>query len=96
MVSDWKIDYRFYSVCCDTLLYPSMNFPIQLLRRRLDKADINMLMKIKVFMLDCDGVLWNGQNPIAGAIETVNYLKKNGKGVYYCVGGNGSQLTVDE
>ena len=45
-------------------------------------------MKIKVFMFDCDGVLWNGQKPIAGAIETVDYLKKNGKSIYYCVGGN--------
>lgn len=88
MVSSWKMDYRFFSVCCDTLLFPSMNFPIQLLRRRLDKADINTLMKIKVFMFDCDGVLWNGQKPIAGAIETVDYLKKNGKSVYYCVRGN--------
>lgn len=62
-----------------------MNFPFQLLRRRLDKADINMLMKIKVFMFDCDGVLWRGQKPISGAIETLNYLKENGKSVYYCV-----------
>ena len=62
-----------------------MNFPFQLLRRHLDKADINMLMKIKVFVFDCDGVLWKGAKPIAGAAETVNYLKDKGKSVFYCV-----------
>lgn len=72
-----------------TLLNPFslMNFPFRLLRRHLDKADINTLMKIKVFMFDCDGVLWNGAKPIAGAIETVNYLKDKGKSVFYCVCG---------
>ena len=73
-----------------------MNFPFQLLRRRLDKADINLLMKIKVFMFDCDGVLWRGQKPIVGAIETLNYLKENGKQVYYCVWLFFTFLCVDE
>ena len=62
-----------------------MNFPYQLLRRRLDKADINLLMKIKVFMFDCDGVLWRGAQPIDGAIDTLNYLKEHGKNIFYCV-----------
>ena len=62
-----------------------MNFPFQLLRRRLDKADINLLMKIKVFMFDCDGVLWRGAQPIDGAIDTLNCLKDHGKSIFYCV-----------
>ena len=62
-----------------------MNFPFQLLRRRLAKADINLLMKIKVFMFDCDGVLWRGAQPIDGAIDTLNYLKDHGKSIFYCV-----------
>ena len=78
------------------LIFSNMNFPFQLLRRRLDKADINLLMKIKVFMFDCDGVLWRGQKPIVGAIETLNYLKENGKHVYYCVWLLSTFLCVDE
>jgi 4-nitrophenylphosphatase len=62
-----------------------MNFPFQLFRRHLDKADINTLMKIKVFLFDCDGVLWKGAKPISGAVETVKYLKDKGKSVFYCV-----------
>ena len=62
-----------------------MNFPFQLLRRRLDKANINLLMKIKVFMFDCDRVLWRGAQPIDGAIDTLNYLKDHGKNIFYCV-----------
>ena len=64
-----------------------MNFPFQLFRRHLDKADINTLMKIKVFLFDCDGVLWKGAKPISGAVETVKYLKDKGKSVFYCVSG---------
>ena len=60
-------------------------FPFPLLRRRLDKADINLLMKLKVFLVDCDGVLWRGGKPIPGSADTVNYLKSKGKAVYFCV-----------
>lgn len=63
----------------------NMNFPFQLLRKRLEKADINLLVKMKVFMFDCDGVLWRGKTPIRGAVETLNYLRNNGKSIYYCV-----------
>lgn len=66
------------------VLYIPM-FPFSLLRRRLDKADINMLMKLKVFLVDCDGVLWRGNKPILGSAETINYLKSKGKVVYFCV-----------
>lgn len=62
-----------------------MNFPFQLLRKRLEKADINLLVKMKVFMFDCDGVLWRGKTPIRGAVETLNYLRDHGKSIYYCV-----------
>ncbi|KAM7453120.1 hypothetical protein BLSTO_06137 [Blastocystis sp. subtype 1] len=61
-----------------------MNFPFQLLRKRLEKADINLLVKMKVFMFDCDGVLWRGKTPIRGAVETLNYLRDHGKSIYYC------------
>lgn len=62
-----------------------MNFPFQLLRKRLEKADINLLVKMKVFMFDCDGVLWRGKTPIRGAVETLNYLRDHGKSICYCV-----------
>ena len=54
-----------------------MNFPFQLLRKRLEKADINLLVKMKVFMFDCDGVLWRGKTPIRGAVETLRPRKEH-------------------
>ena len=32
------------------------------------------------FVLDCDGVLWRGDNTIVESIETVRKLKEMGKG----------------
>lgn len=63
-------------------------FPFPLLRQHLQKTDINFLMKLKVFLFDCDGVLWRGAQAIPRAMETVNYLKDNGKMIYYCVLGS--------
>ena len=70
--------------CSYFVLYTRM-FPFSLLRRRLDKADINLLVKLKVFLFDCDGVLWRGNKAIPGSADTVNYLKSKGKLVYFCV-----------
>ncbi|KAF9289244.1 hypothetical protein BGZ68_009729 [Mortierella alpina] len=31
------------------------------------------------FLLDCDGVLWHGSHVLEGILDTVNFLRKNGK-----------------
>jgi singapore isolate B (sub-type 7) whole genome shotgun sequence assembly, scaffold_16 len=55
------------------------------LRHRLTVADRSLLSGIKVFLFDCDGVVWKGSQAIPGAVDTLNYLKSAGKQVYYVV-----------
>ena len=55
------------------------------LRHRLSVADRPLLSGIKVFLFDCDGVIWKGSQAIPGAVDTLNYLKDAGKQVYYVV-----------
>lgn len=31
-------------------------------------------MKIRNYIFDCDGVLWNGEDAIPGAVEAISYL----------------------
>ncbi|KAF9958207.1 hypothetical protein BGZ70_009283 [Mortierella alpina] len=31
------------------------------------------------FLLDCDGVLWHGSHVLEGILDTINFLRKNGK-----------------
>ena len=35
------------------------------------------------FLFDCDGVIWNGDTPIPGVVETLAYLRKEGKKVIF-------------
>ncbi|KAI1900142.1 hypothetical protein AGOR_G00046970 [Albula goreensis] len=52
--------------------------------RRLRGAQLKDLLKEKHCVLfDCDGVIWNGEKPVAGAPEVVNMLKKRGKSVFF-------------
>lgn len=39
----------------------------------------DFLDKHDAFLLDCDGVIWNGDEPIEGVVETLNHLRKIGK-----------------
>ncbi len=50
--------------------------------------------KIKLFLLDCDGVIWRGNQAIEGSIETINYLYQKGYKVYFVT--NNSTLTKEE
>merc|ERR1712071_515620 len=34
-------------------------------------------------LVDCDGVLWAGSKLISNSVETINFLKENGKQVFY-------------
>ena len=42
-----------------------------------------MLSQIDTVLLDCDGVIWNGDDIIEGALETIEQLKRLGKRVLY-------------
>ena len=55
-------------------------------KRCLRGSDASIIKGIKVFLFDCDGVIWKGAQPIPGSVETLNYLKKIGKSVYFLVG----------
>lgn len=57
----------------------------QLLKRQLLSQSWSTLQGIKVFLFDCDGVLWKGDQVIEKATETVNYLIESGKHVYFVV-----------
>ncbi|KAG0336037.1 hypothetical protein BG000_006994 [Podila horticola] len=35
--------------------------------------------KFDTFLLDCDGVLWHGSHVIDGILDTIDFLRKNGK-----------------
>lgn len=35
-----------------------------------------LLAKFDTWMFDCDGVLWNGDRPVDGAIEVLNILRR--------------------
>ena len=54
-------------------------------KQRLTSLDKSILDGIKVFLFDCDGVIWKGSQTIPGAVETLNYLNQQGKLVYYIV-----------
>ena len=42
-----------------------------------------LISKYDYFIFDWDGVLWNQDTEIPGAIDFISYLKKNGKEVYF-------------
>ena len=58
---------------------------MSILRQSLNTSGTKLLRTAKAFLFDCDGVIWKGNQPIAGSIETINYLKKIGKLVFYVV-----------
>ncbi|XP_013776416.1 phosphoglycolate phosphatase 1B, chloroplastic-like [Limulus polyphemus] len=53
--------------------------------RRLDVSAINsgFLDSFDFVLTDCDGVLWNGNEVIPGAKETINALQEMGKTVIF-------------
>lgn len=46
--------------------------------RKLSNMCANMKKQYKYLLFDCDGVLWRGNSPINGAIDTLRNLEKNG------------------
>lgn len=69
---------------------------MSILRRPLIAGGSKLLQTTKAFLFDCDGVIWKGNQPIAGSIETLNYLKKIGKLVFYVVVFNHGAFSVDK
>lgn len=55
------------------------------LSKQLTRSNCSLLNDIKVFLFDCDGVLWKGTQSIDKAAETINYLTASGKLVYFVV-----------
>ncbi|XP_033105290.1 glycerol-3-phosphate phosphatase-like [Anneissia japonica] len=48
--------------------------------KQLTSANIEQFLdSIDSVLIDCDGVLWNANNPIEGAIETIQTLRERGK-----------------
>lgn len=43
----------------------------------------DLVGRVRAFLLDCDGVLWNGAEPIPGAVEAVQKLHASGRGIFY-------------
>lgn len=44
---------------------------------------LDLISKYKAFFFDMDGVFWNGEQPIEGALEAYKALKKAGKQVFF-------------
>ena len=57
-----------------------------LVKKCLGRDDAAIFQRVRVFLFDCDGVIWKGAEPIPGSIETLNYLKKIGKSVFFLIG----------
>ena len=57
-----------------------------LVKKCLGRNDAAIFQRVRVFLFDCDGVIWKGAEPIPGSIETLNYLNKIGKSVFFLVG----------
>ncbi|XP_051924539.1 pyridoxal phosphate phosphatase [Hippocampus zosterae] len=52
--------------------------------RKIGGAQIRSLLEAKEFFLfDCDGVLWHGEKAVAGAVQVVNSLMRQGKNVVF-------------
>ena len=56
-----------------------------LLGQELGENSVELLQIIRAIFFDCDEVIWVGNRIIPGAIDTIQYLKKLGKLVYYVV-----------
>ncbi|XP_046342123.2 glycerol-3-phosphate phosphatase-like [Haliotis rufescens] len=55
-------------------------------------ADLSreLVESVDNFLFDCDGVLWDGIGAIPGSLETIKYLKKLGKRVFYATNNSSS------
>jgi 4-nitrophenyl phosphatase len=60
----------------------------------MSSSQINLLEKYDNFLIDLDGVMWNGHNAIEGSSEAVAYLKSQNKQVYFVT--NNAALTREE
>ena len=85
---NWGNDLRFVSKNTGNSVDStfSMQAGSRFVKKCLGRDDASILQRVRVFLFDCDGVIWKGAEPIPGSIETLNYLKKIGKSVYYLVG----------
>lgn len=54
------------------------------LATRLNKLNAKQLLNhVDNFLFDCDGVIWNWPNKIAGSVEAINKLKSMGKRCFF-------------
>ncbi|KAK8803802.1 hypothetical protein WA158_001496 [Blastocystis sp. Blastoise] len=53
------------------------------LLHHLELQDFNILNSFKVFLMDCDGVIWKGSESIPRVVDAINYMKVRGKKFYY-------------
>lgn len=43
----------------------------------------SFLNKYEAFLFDCDGVIWKGDSLIAGVVDTLSYLRRHNKKIYF-------------
>ena len=50
----------------------------------IDDSEVaRITASLRALVFDCDGVLWNGDNPVAGAAESIAALRASGKRVMF-------------
>ena len=87
--TDWKTMFIcFILLTCFFILNM-----FKYLLHKLELQDFNILNTYKVFLMDCDGVIWKGSESIPKVADSINFMKEKGKKFYFVVFHTGSLRT---
>lgn len=62
-------------------------------QKTLRSSSMSLEDRYDVFVFDCDGVLWSGDEAIAGAADVIRRLQALGKQIFFCHGPRSSRAS---